>query len=87
MSQIAIYEQKYFNDVANLLADFRVTLRKFKNEITEPDVEDAKDELVYYLEKKFPLYLAIVDNKVVGYILLRVDGVVWVDHIVVSVEY
>ena len=87
MSQIAIYEQKYFNDVANLLADFRVTLRKFKNEITEPDIDDAKDELGYYLEKKFPLYLAIVDNKVVGYILLRVDGVVWVEHIFVSDEY
>lgn len=87
MSQIAIYEQKYFNDVASLLADFRVTLRKFKNEITEPDIEDAKDELNYYLEKKFPLYIAIVDNKVVGYILLRVDGVVWVEHIFVANEY
>ena len=87
MSQIAIYEQKYFNDVASLLADFRVILRKFKNEITEPDIEDAKDELNYYLEKKFPLYIAIVDNKVVGYILLRVDGVVWVEHIFVAKEY
>lgn len=87
MVQIISYEDKYFDDVANLLANFRVTLRKFKNENTEPDIEDAKDELSYYLEKKFPLYLAVIDNKAVGYILLRVDGVVWVEHIFVASEY
>ena len=87
MVQIIGYEEKYLNDLAKLLADFRVTLRKFKNENTEPDVEDTKDELKYYFEKKFPLYLAIIDNKAVGYILLRVDGVVWVEHIYVSEEY
>ena len=87
MVQIINYEDKYLNDVANLLANFRVTLRSFKNENTEPDVEDAKEELNYYIEKKFPLYLAIVDGKAVGYILLRVDGVVWVEHIYVLDEY
>ena len=87
MTKVIVYEDQYFNDVANLLANFRVTLRKFKNEITEPDVEDAKDELKYYLEKKYPLYLAIKDDKVVGYILLRVDGVVWVEHIYILEEY
>ena len=87
MVQIISYEDKYLNDLANLLANFRVTLRKFKNENSEPDVEDAKDELNYYFEKKFPLYLAVINNKAVGYILLRVDGVVWVEHIFVSEEY
>ena len=87
MTKVIVYEDRYFNDVANLLANFRVTLRKFKNEITEPDVKDAKDELNYYLEKKYPLYLAIKDDKVVGYILLRVDGVVWVEHIYILEEY
>ena len=42
---VIAYEDKYFNDVANLLADFRVILRSFKGENTSPDVEDAKDEL------------------------------------------
>ena len=87
MSQIIAYQDKYFAEVATLLANFRVTLRKFKNEISEPDVEDAKEELSYYLEKKYPLYVAIKDNKVVGYILLRVDGVVWVEHIYVLEDY
>ena len=87
MFQIVAFENKYFNDVATLLANFRVVLRKFKNEITEPDVKDAKDELNYYLEKKYPLYLAIKDNKVVGYILLRVDGVVWVEHIYAQLSW
>lgn len=87
MVHIIDYENKYLNDVASLLAAFRVTLKKFKNEIDKPDLEDAKEELGYYLEKKFPLYLAIKNNRVVGYILLRVDGVVWVEHIYVLEEY
>ena len=87
MIKIINYEDKYFEETAKLLANFRVALRKFKNEIINPDIEDAKDELGYYLEKKYPLYLAVLDNKVVGYILLRVDGVVWVEHIFVEKDY
>ena len=81
------YEDKYFNDVTNLLANFRVTLRSFKGENTSPDVEDAKDELKQYLDEKFPLFIAINNDKAVGYVLLRVQGVVWVEHIFVSEEY
>ena len=87
MIQIINYESKYLNDVATLIANFRVTLKGFKGEITKPDIDEAKEELSYYLEKGYPLYLAIMDDKVVGYILLRVDGVVWVEHIYVLDEY
>ena len=87
MVQIIDYENKYLNDVAKLIANFRVVLKSFKNDISEPDIEDAKDELSFYLDKKYPLYLAIENDKVVGYILLRVDGVVWVEHIYVLDEY
>ena len=85
--KVITYEDKYFDDVASLLADFRVTLRCFKGEITSPDIEDAKDELKQYLDEKFPLYIAINNDKAVGYVLLRVQGVVWVEHIFVSKDY
>ena len=87
MAKIINYNDKYFDDVANLLAKFRVVLKSFKGEKAAPDVEDAKDELKFYLERKYPLYLAIKDDVVVGYLLLRVDGVAWVEHIYVLDEY
>ena len=81
------YEEKYFNDVANLIARFRVTLQGFKGLTINPDFESAKEELKEYLNEKYPLYVALVDNKVVGYILLRVHYVVWIEHIFVLEEY
>ena len=81
------YEDKYFDDVALLIANFRVVLQGFKNIETTPDVESAKEELKEYISEKYPLYIAIKDNKVVGYILLRVHYVVWIEHIFVLKEY
>ena len=81
---VSEYKDNYFNDVARLLADFRVTLNSFKGNKSEPDLDAAKEELKFHLNNKFPLYVTIKDNKVVGYILLRVDGVVWVEHIYVD---
>ena len=84
---IVDYEEKYFDEVAKLLANFRVVLRKFKGIESLPDVENAKEELSFYLKNKFPLYVAIQDDKVIGYLLLRVDGAIWVEHIYVLDEY
>ena len=88
MKQIVIpFKDRYFNEVASLLALFRVALREFKNIKSIPDLESAKEELTGYVDEKWPIYIAIKDEKVVGYILLRVDGVVWVEHIFVKKEY
>ena len=84
---IANYEDRYFEQVATLLANFRVVLKSFKGEKAQPDVKDAKEELNFYLKNKFPLYVAIQEDKVIGYILLRVDGAIWVEHIYVLDEY
>lgn len=87
-SSIIPYSSKYFNETAELISLFRVTLRKFKNEDMEPDIESAKEELnEYILESGFPVYLAISENKVIGYIVLRIDGVVWVEQVYVKEEY
>ena len=51
------------------------------------DIDSAKEELKGYVSDKWPIYVAIGDDKVVGYILLRVDGVVWVEHLFVQEEY
>lgn len=85
--QIIDYQDKYFIEAAKLIADFRVTLQRFKSIETEPDIESAKEELKEYLDEKYPLYLAARGEQIVGYILLRVHYVVWIEHIFVEQEY
>ena len=86
--QIVAYEEKYVNDVVKLIANFRVTLNGFKGNKTEPNLELAKEELNDYLNAKYPIYLAKLDDKIVGYTVLRVESeVVWVESLYVSNEH
>ncbi|MBQ9448571.1 MAG: GNAT family N-acetyltransferase [Acholeplasmatales bacterium] len=81
------FNKKYYDDVANLISLFRVTLRRFKNIESNPDIESAKEELDEYIERKYPIYCYIKDDKSVGYIILRIDGVIWVEQIYVLPGY
>ena len=74
--------------VAPLVSDFRVTLRAFKGEVIEYAIEDAKEELTDFLDKNYPVFIALENEKCVGYIVCRIDELcVWVEHIFVSREY
>lgn len=86
--QIVNYSKQYIDDVIKLIANFRVTLNSFKDIKSGPNLELAKVELNDYLNAKYPIYLALADDKVVGYTVLRVEGdVVWVESIYVSSEH
>lgn len=87
MVKIEEYNDLYFDKLVNLLASFRVVLQGFKGIDTKPDYESAKEELKDYIKEKWPIYIALDNNELVGYILLKVDGVVWVEHIYVKEEY
>ena len=87
MIKITEYEEQYFNEISELLASFRVVLEGFKGNKKNPDINSAKEELRDYVNGKWPIYIALVDNKPVGYILLKVDGVVWVEHIYINEVY
>lgn len=87
MIDIKEYNEHYFKELSELLASFRVVLQRFKGIDATPDVASAKEELQEYIKEKWPIYVALDDNKIVGYILLKVDGVVWVEHIYVKEEY
>jgi len=54
------------DEIIKLIAKFRVTLAKFKDIDKEGNLEAAKDELKYYREKKYPIYVAEVDKKIVN---------------------
>ena len=87
---LALVEQssKFFDDVASMLALFRVCLREFKSEKSEPNFEDAKRELDSFIkDKNFPVYVCLDGEEPVGYMVLRIDGVIWVEQIYVKESY
>lgn len=74
--------------LAYLTRDFRKTLSRFKNEISQCDVDDAVEEINYYLDRKYPVYALSDNGRYIGYIVCRVDDdVVWLESIYVRPEY
>ncbi len=74
--------------VAPLVAEFRVTLRSYKGIHIEPDVEGGKEELIYYLDKNYPCFIALEGEKCIGYIVCRIDeSCVWAESLFVCREY
>lgn len=73
---------------APLVSEFRKTLRLFKGEVIEYAIEDAKEELLDFLDKNYPIFIALEDEKCVGYLVCRIDEpCVWVEHIFVREKY
>jgi ribosomal protein S18 acetylase RimI-like enzyme len=67
------------SQLIQLIAEFRITLAKLKHINKDPNLEQAREELEYYLEKSFPIFVAIRDDKtLIGYTVCRIqDDVVW----------
>ena len=74
--------------LAYLVVEFRKTLHSLKDSGNLIDVDDAVEELHYYLNKNYPIY-AISDNgRYIGYCVCRIeDDVVWLESIYVRKEY
>jgi ribosomal protein S18 acetylase RimI-like enzyme len=67
------------SQLVKLIAEFRVALAKLKHINKDPNLEKAREELEYYLEKSFPIFVAIKDDEtLIGYSVCRIqDDVVW----------
>ncbi len=75
-------------DVAPLVADFRVELNSYKGIKSQPDIQEGKEDLLYFLKSQYPVFIAEEDGKAVGYLVCRIeDEVLWVEHIFVSCDY
>ncbi len=74
--------------LAYLVVEFRKSLHSLRNNDTVIDVDEAVQELQYYLNRKYPIY-AISDNgRYIGYCVCRIeDDVVWLESIYVRKEY
>ena len=76
------------DDLAQMVALFRVELRSYKGIASKPDLEAGREEMEEYLSAKFSVYVALVDGEYARYVVCRVDsGVVWVESIFVKEEY
>ncbi|MBO4562812.1 MAG: GNAT family N-acetyltransferase [Clostridia bacterium] len=81
-------ERQDVKTAAPLMAGFRVKLRSFKGEITEPDTDSGEAELNEYLDNGFPAFIAAVGDTPVGLMVCRLDEpCVWVEALYVAPEY
>lgn len=76
------------DNLAQMVALFRVELRSYKGIVSKPNVDAGREEMEDYLAAGFPVFAAIVDGEYAGYVVCRVDSeVVWVESIFVKDEY
>lgn len=86
--QVIRFENKYFDQTSLLLAKFRRHLRSFKGEAVDLNIESAKDELSSFLSNpNYPIYICLDNDIVTGYMILKLDGCVWVEQIYVREDY
>lgn len=75
-------------ETIKLIAEFRSTLSSFKNNNNGINIDSAKEELVEYQLKGYPIYVAECDSKIVGYLVCRIEGeVVWAESLYVLTKY
>lgn len=86
--EVILFDKKYFDQTAELLSLFRVQLRKFKGIESNPDLDSAKDELNSFADdKNYPIYLCVEKEQIIGYMILKIDGVIWVEQLFVREDY
>ena len=76
------------DELADMVALFRVELRSYKGIVSTPNIEAGKEEMDEYLLADFPVFVASVDEDYAGYMVCRIqDDVVWVESIFVKEKY
>ncbi|MCD6541474.1 GNAT family N-acetyltransferase [Candidatus Bipolaricaulota bacterium] len=71
--------------LAGMIASFRAELARFRGKDVEPDLASAREELAEFREKGYPIYVAELEGRLVGYLVLRVEGdVVWAEQLYVE---
>ena len=86
--RIREYNSSDFEELKDLVAEFRVFLSSLKSIEKNPDYVSAAKELNTYIDKKYPIFIAEINKKIVGYIVCRIeDEVVWVESLFVSPDY
>lgn len=81
-------DEKDIDRIAPLVADFRVELCSYKGIEAVPDIEEGKEDLLYFLKEQYPVFAAEENGEMAGYLVCRIeDEVLWVEHIFVCEHY
>lgn len=76
------------DELAEMVALFRVELHSYKGIASKPNIEAGREETEGYLSANFPVFAALVNDEYAGYVVCRIDSeVVWVESIFVKEEY
>ena len=80
--------KKNYMNLLYLVSEYRQFLASLKQVERKENLEEAQEELEYYLEKKYPMYVASISGKYVGYAVVKIeDDVVWLESLYVRKEY
>lgn len=82
-------QQRDEDALANLVAQFRVSLKEPRGERMEPDSAAAREEVAYYSHRNYPIFVAEgIGAGLVGYLVCRMEGkVVWAESLYVRPEF
>ncbi len=77
--KILQYKQNYETQLIALIAKNRIALAELRKREKQLDMDAAREELNYYLNKDFPIFLAVSENQdLIGFTVCRVDEeIVW----------
>ena len=68
------------DELAEMVALFRVELHSYKGIASKPNIEAGREETEGYLSANFPVFAALVNDEYAGYVVCRIDSeVVWVE--------
>ncbi|MFW9820361.1 MAG: GNAT family N-acetyltransferase [Candidatus Thorarchaeota archaeon] len=86
--KIRQYKPKDKLYITNLIGHYRIALAKLKGSEKELDLKNAEEELEYYIEKNYPIYLAQgLGGNIVGFHVCRIqDDIVWSEALYVVPE-
>ena len=82
---IRSYQSEDKDQVISLIAEYRVFLSSLKSVSKTIDLETARTELDDYLSPRYVIYVAALDDEILGYLVCRVDqDVVWAESLFVK---
>ncbi len=86
--EIIKIDESAAEQLAPLVADFRVTLRSYKGIASVPDIEAGKEEIIAFLKSGYPVFAVTDSGELAGYIVCRIeDTCLWVEHLFVRADY
>jgi len=67
-------------EVVQLVAQFRQFLGELRSQEVRLDLDSAREELRYYVKRRYPIFVAVEDGLLIGYLVCRIDeDVVWAE--------